>query len=76
MLDKVNANGNSFNFQPLTLTPLTLCPIDTAPIDLSLLTKQEREWLNDYHAKVCEALLPELTDEADRQWLVEATREV
>ena len=76
VVDKVNANGNSFNFQPLTLTPLTLCPIDTAPIDLSLLTKQEREWLNDYHAKVCEALLPELTDEADRQWLVEATREV
>ncbi len=76
VVDKVNANGNSFNFQPLTLTPLTLCPIDTAPIDLSLLTKQEREWLNDYHERVRETLLPELTDEADRQWLVEATREV
>ncbi len=58
------------------LTPLTLCPIDTAPIDVSLMTTDEIHWLNRYHSHVREALLPLLSDEADRQWLVEATQEI
>jgi Xaa-Pro aminopeptidase len=57
----------------LHLTPLTLCPIDTAPIDFTLLTEQEKQWLNDYHSMVREKLKPLLTDDADKQWLEEAT---
>lgn len=60
----------------LEFEPLTLCPIDTKPIVLSWLTDDEREWLNAYHARVRQALMPMLDDEADRQWLTEATREL
>jgi Xaa-Pro aminopeptidase len=58
------------------LTPLTLCPIDTAPIDFSMLTTKEVEWLNQYHKRVRETLLTHLSDEADKQWLIEATKEI
>lgn len=60
----------------LEFEPLTLCPFDLKPVVLSWLTADEREWLNAYHHRVREALMPLLTDEADRQWLTEATREV
>ena len=60
----------------LRLEPLTLCPIDTAPIDLSLMTKEETEWLNKYHARVRTELLPLLTDEQDREWLTNATKPI
>ena len=60
----------------LEFEPLTLCPIDLRPVHLSWLTADEREWLNTYHRQVREALMPLLTDEADRQWLTEATRDV
>lgn len=56
--------------------PLTLCPIDVTPIDFSLLTADERQWLNDYHRTVRERLLPRLDDPADREWLCRATAEV
>lgn len=60
----------------LQFDPLTLCPIDTTPIDLSILTAEERQWLNDYHQTVYDKLAPLLDDEADRAWLKEATRPV
>jgi len=55
----------------LCLEPLTLCPIDRRPIDLSMLTDDERQWVDDYHALVFERLSP-LLDEADRGWLQQA----
>ena len=60
----------------LILVPLTLCPIDTEAIELSMLSDREVEWLNWYHKKVCDELLPHLTDPADQQWLREATKEI
>ncbi len=56
----------------LQLEPLTLCPIDKRPIVLSMLTDEERQWLNDYHQMVYERLSPLLTDK-ERMWLKEAT---
>ena len=41
---------------------LTLCPIDTAPIIVSMLTPDERAWLNSYHKTVFEKLSPYLND--------------
>ncbi|HZY22555.1 MAG TPA: aminopeptidase P family protein [Beijerinckiaceae bacterium] len=52
---------------------LTFAPIDRALIEATLLTADEREWLDAYHARVREVLTPEL-DEATRAWLVEATQ--
>ena len=57
----------------LRFEPLTLCPIDTAPILPSLLTAEERKWLNDYHAHVYRTLAPHLSAE-ERQWLTTATQ--
>ncbi|KZE28568.1 aminopeptidase P family protein [Chelatococcus daeguensis] len=54
---------------------LTLAPIDLALVEPSLLSDEERAWLDAYHARVREALMPAL-EGADRAWLVEATRTV
>lgn len=54
---------------------LTLCPIDTAPIIVSMLTPDERAWLNSYHKTVFEKLSPYLNDE-EKEWLREATKEL
>jgi len=52
----------------LTWETLTLCPYDTTLIDRSLLTEQERQWINEYHAEVYRRVSPLLTpDEAE--WL-------
>lgn len=60
----------------LRLEPLTLCPIDLTPVEWEIMTPEEREWLNTYHLRVREELLPLLADEADRRWLMEATETV
>ena len=52
----------------LTWETLTLCPYDTKLIDFSLLTEQERQWLNDYHAEVYRRISP-LLDNEDAKWL-------
>lgn len=54
---------------------LTLCPIDTAPIDWSLMTNDEIEWLNSYHAIVYNSLAPHLSND-EKEWLREATKQI
>lgn len=49
---------------------ITLCPIDTRAIVPSLLSADERDWLDAYHAKVEKELTP-LLNEDDRAWLHE-----
>jgi len=58
----------------LEFEPLTLCPFDRRPLDAALLRPDEVEWLDGYHQTVRQRLLPLLDDEADRQWLIRATR--
>lgn len=57
----------------LSFETLTWCPIDRRLIVGSLLTEDERNWLNDYHAKTREKLLPLISDESVKQWLTAAT---
>lgn len=71
----VPAGENDFGHF-LKFEPLTLCPYDLRPVEVEMLTMEEREWLNAYHQKVRETLLPYLEDEADRQWLQHSTRAV
>jgi len=54
---------------------LTLAPIDLNLVDMSLLLPAEAAWLNDYHARVREALTP-LVDAKTAKWLKQATRPV
>ncbi|MDX6749747.1 M24 family metallopeptidase [Geminicoccaceae bacterium 1502E] len=48
---------------------LTLCPIDRRLVEPSLLSAEERAWLDGYHAIVLEELMPLLHEESDRAWL-------
>ena len=54
---------------------VTLAPIDLGLVEPKLLTQDERAWLNAYHARVRETLLP-LVDEEVRPWLETATRAI
>ena len=54
---------------------LTLAPIDLSCLELPLLTLQERDWINDYHAKVKSEIGP-LLDNKARDWLSYSTREI
>jgi Xaa-Pro aminopeptidase len=56
-----------------TFETLTLVPFDRRLIDTSMLTSDEYAWIEIYHAKVAEALVPLVGPEA-RPWLDEATR--
>jgi Xaa-Pro aminopeptidase len=60
----------------LAFETLTLCPIDVRPIDFSLLTAEEKAWLNNYHDLVRTALMPLLSDAADQKWLEKATEKI
>jgi Xaa-Pro aminopeptidase len=56
---------------------LTLVPIDRRLIAKELLSKQDRDWLNAYHAHVREVIGAEVAGEADvLQWLCAATEPI
>ena len=59
----------------LQFESLTLCPIDTTPIIVEMLTKEERQWLNDYHRRVYDVLSPYLNNE-EKAWLANATKPI
>ena len=52
---------------------LTLAPIDRRLIVANMLTPEETEWLDGYHARVAQSLSP-LVDAETRAWLAAATR--
>jgi len=54
---------------------LTLAPIDLSLVDAGLLTADEREWLDSYHARVRQEILPLVGGEA-AAWLETATRQL
>ncbi len=54
---------------------LTLAPFDAALIEPKLLSAQELQWLNAYHARLRKELLPKL-DAATRKWLTSATKAI
>jgi Xaa-Pro aminopeptidase len=59
----------------LCFETLTLAPIDRRLVASALLTAAERAWLDAYHARVREALTPQL-DAATAAWLSEVTRPI
>ena len=54
---------------------LTLCHFDTSCLEVSLLSPDERAWLNAYNAHVCEVLSPRLPAPV-AAWLFAQTRPV
>lgn len=65
-----NEFGNWLRFETLTMTYL-----DTSPLILSLMERDQIEWLNSFNAKVYEVLSPYLTED-ERLWLSLKTKAV
>jgi Xaa-Pro aminopeptidase len=55
----------------LSFETLTWAPIDRRLIEIEMLTREERAWLDAYHAQVLAELAP-LVSEAARAWLAGA----
>ncbi|MFL6609494.1 MAG: aminopeptidase P family protein [Pseudomonas sp.] len=65
----INREAGSSEFGDfLEFETLTLCPIDTRCLEPSLLTQDEKDWFNAYHAEVQRRLSPLLEGNA-LQWL-------
>ena len=54
---------------------LTLAPIDLDAINETLLTYQDKQWLNDYHQLVYQMISPYLNHE-EKEWLKDYTRAI
>ena len=52
---------------------LTLAPIDRRLVVADMLTPEETDWFDGYHARVAQTLSP-LVDDETRAWLAAATR--
>jgi Xaa-Pro aminopeptidase len=66
--DIEGAEGRYFGFETLTFAP-----IDRRLVDTSLMNRDELRWWDQYHARVCEIIAPQLEGEV-RAWLEEACR--
>ncbi len=66
-----NADGEFLQFLPLNWVP-----IDRDAIDKKYLEPKEIQWLNEYHAKVREKLMPFMESVEERVWLSRATAEI
>jgi Xaa-Pro aminopeptidase len=66
------ATGN----QMLCFETVTLAPFDRRLIISKLLTQDEKDWLNEYHAWVWETLSPLVEDGAVKEWLKGATQKI
>lgn len=65
--DEKTRHGQFYSFETLTMVP-----IDKKPILVELLSPEQREFFNNYHATVYEKIAPHVSDEV-RAWLKEAT---
>lgn len=54
---------------------ISFCPIDLDGLDISLLTQQEKDWLNNYHKEVYDKLSTSLNEE-EKAWLKHETRAI
>ena len=72
----LSTESNSTEFgEFLRFETLTLCPIDLKSIETSLLTHEEKQWLNNYHQMVFDKVSPLLNDEL-KDWLREQTKTI
>lgn len=61
--------------QFMYLETITFAPIDLDGIEPEEMSRDEREWLNNYHKDVYKKIGPHLTEE-EREWLKEYTRAI
>lgn len=59
----------------LKFETLTLFPFDIKLFETAIMTDEEIDWVNRYHAEVCERLLPHLNAE-EQEWLIAKTAQL
>lgn len=64
-----NEFGRFFKFRTLTLFPF-----DRSLFELSIMTQNEIQWVDDYHAMVRNRLLPLLETEEEKTWMIQHTQ--
>ena len=64
------AEREMYGFETLSFTP-----IDLALVEPSIMTREEIDWLNAYHAKTREVVTPSVSGET-LAWLEKATRPI
>jgi Xaa-Pro aminopeptidase len=70
LVKKVTPPNNFGDKGYLGFEHVTMCPIHKKLVDTSLITKEEREWLDKYHEEVYEKVSPLLTnDQRALEWL-------
>ena len=67
---ETNEWGTFYGFETITYAP-----IDLDAIKISLLNKEEKDWINEYHQMVFEKVSPFLSFE-EKEWLTKATRKI
>ena len=74
--DAAKGKGKGKGVRPMRcFDVLTLAPIDRALIDRKLLSGEERNWLDAYHARVRRLITP-LVDPKTAEWLKQATKKI
>ncbi|MVA17530.1 M24 family metallopeptidase [Agrobacterium vitis] len=64
---------NGGDLDMMSFETLTFAPIDRYLIVEDMLTREELRWLDDYHARTREQLLPLVEGDDARSWLIRAT---
>ena len=67
--------GGDANRAMLDFETLTYVPIDLSLVDADLLDRDERDWLNAYHAE-CHARLADRVSDTAADWLARATKAI
>jgi Xaa-Pro aminopeptidase len=67
------ADTSSQEVPMLEFEALTLVPFDKRLIEVTLLSSEEREWIDNYHARVAAQIMERLEKPGDREWLAAAT---
>ena len=72
----VTACDETYETPMLYFENLTWCPLDTRLFDVSMLTGDEKQWLNTYHRDVWDKLSPHIEDKDVLGWLKNATKAI
>ncbi|MEM6413116.1 MAG: aminopeptidase P family protein [Pseudomonadota bacterium] len=74
-VEKLGKKTPNLEHEMLGFETLTLAPISLTLIQPSLLSDSEKNWLNQYHVRVRNSLMPDLPDDT-REWLEQATQPI
>ncbi|KAL7721092.1 M24 family metallopeptidase C-terminal domain-containing protein [Entamoeba marina] len=67
----IGDNADTFSFESFTRVPYC-----SKLIDSSLLSNEQKEWLNKYNANIREVILPLVADDLTKVWILDNTNTI